>query len=460
MKALKYLTMLLLVPLATSCAEDDLSGDVRRERLHEVELTFGFRLDSSVGSRGARPLVSADDWQKVTDMRIYVFRSNSGANDASFVYYHPQVRDERTNQISEQPYFYVPEFEKNSEDVWSESVFEEHTYRIVPMLGEGYYRFLAVGRDDNPDSTPLEINWTEGVTSWDKAVMMNNGGTPRVTEIFTGYPMNADGSVKTMQVTAESVRINEHITCRRSVAGVFLYVKDIPVRLTTEYAWHAGGSPTGAISQDVRKGVECTVDEVAIVAAGYNPDVDLVKRRYVENPETFITDRSRFFATRIASVNIDKAGLRNTDKDGYYETAKYDGSFVLPMHLFKRSFKADYEGGEIADAGNYTVFDKSLYLCLFHISGSGQYYPIKMIPIKIDRSIIHDYESEGICSGDNAISEDGFHYNLVSNHVYCLGYRNVKNGDEDPISLRDVINKSELRIEVIGNWQADVDIEM
>lgn len=454
MRALKYIAMLLIVMMTTACSQNEQPDDNSRDELHKVRLTFDFKLDSSVESRSPRPLESSDDWQKVSDMRIYVFRSNSGINDASFVYYHPRVRDNRTNTITVQPYFQVPGFEKNSDEVWPESSFEEHTYRIEPMLGEGYYRFLAVGRDDNPDSSPLEINWTEGVTSWETAMMMNNGGNPRVTEVFTGYATNGDGTPKTIHLEGQE-SFSEQITCRRTVAGVFLYVRDIPVRLTTEYSWHAGGSPTGAISQDVEKGVECSVDEVAIVAAGYNADVNLAGRRH---GDTFITDNSRFFATRLASVGT--AGLKDDDHDGYYDSAEYNGSFVFPASLYDCTFTADYANGEIPDNGNYTIFDKSLYLCLFHISGSGQYYPIKMIPIKIARSYIHDSDSEGICAGDNAVSADRFHYNLVANHLYCLGYRNRTDGDEDPISLKDVIEKSELQITVIGNWQTDVDINM
>jgi len=453
MNALKYLTMLLIALLATSCSQDDLTTDDGDRPLHEVQLTFDFKLDSSIGTRASRPLQSADDWQKVSDMRIYVFRSSTGLDDGSFVYYQPTIRDDRTNEIATRPYLQVSGFEKRDEDIWKDKTFEQHTYRIVPMMENGYYRFLAVGRDDDPNNTPLKINWTPGVTTWETAAMQNESGHPRVTEVFTGYPMNDDGTVKTIHLIGKD-SFREHITCRRTVAGVFLYVRDIPVRLTTEYAWHGEGSSTGVISQDVEKGIECTVDEVAIVAAGYNADVNLMNRRH---GDTFINDQSRFFGTRIASVST--AGLEKDD-EGYYKGAVFDGNFVFPTHLYDTSFIADYTGGEKAEAGSYTVFDKSLYLCLFHISGSGKYYPIKMIPIKIARTETHDSDSEGICAGDNAISDDRLHYNLVANHLYCLGYRNIADGVEDPISLKDVINKSELQITVIGNWQADVDINM
>lgn len=454
MKALKYLTMLLIASLAASCSQDDSPIDDGHEQLHEVQLTFDLKLDSSVGTRASRPLISADDWQKVSDMRIYVFRSSTGLDDGSFVYYHPKVRDNLTNEISVTPYFQVPEFDKNGDGVWDKTEFEEHMYRIVPMLSNGYYRFLAVGRDDNESATPLNVNWTEGRTTWKTAVMANNGGTPRVTEVFTGYPMNADGTPKTIHLTAPE-SFTEEIMCRRTVAGVFLYVYNIPVRLSTEYAWYAGGSPTGAISQDVEKGVECSVDEVAIVAAGYNADVNLSSRRC---GDTFVSDNSRFYATRLASIST--AGLTPDTESGVYPDLVYAGSFVFPTSLYERSFTADYTGGEKADAGNFTVFDKSLYLCFFHISGSGQYYPIKMIPIKIVRSYTHDPDSEDICAGDNAISADGLHFNLVANHLYCLGYRNEKNSVEDPIDLKEALNKPALQITVIGSWQADVDIEM
>jgi len=455
MKALKYLTLLLLAPLAASCSQEGLTdADDGYGKLHEVRLTFDFTLDSSTGSRSPRPLETSDNWQKVSDMRIYVFRSSTGVTDESFVLYHPNVRDEATGRVSEQPYLQVTGFEKNSDDIWKEPTFEQHMYQIVPMLGEGYYRFLAVGRDDEAGNTPLELNWTKGLTSWRYAMMENTGGSPRVSEVFTGYPMNTDGTVRTIRVTGAD-SFTEHITCRRTVAGVLLYVKNIPVRLTTEYAWHGEGSPTGAISQDVEKGVECSVDEVAIVSAGYSGDVNLMSRRH---GDVFIKDQSRFKATRIAWVST--SGMETDETGNYYVNKAYSGSFVFPAPLYDKSFTADYAGGEKADAGNYTVFDKSLYLCFFHISGSGKYYPIKMMPIKIVRSDVSDSESESICAGDYVISADGLHYNLVANHLYCLGVRNEKNKEDDPIDLKDALKNPELKITVIGNWQADVDITM
>ena len=464
MKKILLHSFLLLTLLSGACSgmEDEAPLEIDGRHYFQAELKFNISVDPQASStRASRPLESSDCWQRVSDVKIYLFRSDTGEED-SFYYYFPTVRNSVTNTTTRQPYLAVDEFSKDSDDNWDDHISgnETHTYTISPLLENGYYRFLAVGRDDNPQTSPLTIDWQEGVTRWDEALMQNTAGHPRVTEIFSGYPTEAGGrEVSTLKIS-DRTPFNKTIVLHRAVAGVLLNVKNIPVRIQSDFSWYSVDPPTGVIRQDVEKNQFYNVNEVAIVCAGYYPTLDLVSRRWHE-PKPFQPDASRFFATRLAWVST-KGLTSTTDEYGntFYPQSLYHGNFVFPAKLVDRSFFADYTGGEKEDPENLTEFNRSLYLCFYTISRSGAYYPVKMIPIKIARTIIHDPEAEDNCAGDDVLDKTGTHFNLVANHIYCLGKRCVGDGTDIPIDLNDALNHPELEITVVGAWQVDVDIDM
>ncbi len=333
MKLFNLLILTLAAILAVGCSdknEDTPILTIDGEDLHPVNLEFDISIDPASLTR-SRELNSSECLQSVNDVRVYVFRSPSGA-EGTFTLYHPYVANANTGAVEKRPYFFVNDFMKGEGTIWDDhtSGHETHTITIRPMLGAGSYRFLAVGRDDNPESSPLKINWTEGVTKWEEALMENENGHPRVTEIFSGYPKEVGSkAVSTLQLPGE-VHFHEEIVLHRAVAGVLLHVKNIPQTLISDFAWYSKSSPTGIIRQDMEKGVEYKVAEVAIVAAGHYPTLNLVERRWSE-PRPFQTDDSRFFATRLAWIptkglkaEICEHGSR------VFNGSKATGNFVIP----------------------------------------------------------------------------------------------------------------------------------
>lgn len=463
MNSIKALLIAVPVLMALfSCQQWEETPQTQTQE-REVQLNIGFVLSSEISTRACRPLTSVDPWQRVTDMRVYLFRSESG-EDGTFKLYHPLMKNKITGVVEKQPYIYIPEFEKitgeDNEGSWKSPQDETHTYSLPSVLPDGYYRLLAVGFDD-PDKSPVKLNWTEDVTEWGNAVFTNESGTPVASEVFTGYPRDNDGNVKIIHVSEDNVSFNTTIVCRRAMAGVLLYLKNIPASVTAEIGWSGNnGSPTGIITSDLLEGTTgLKVYEAALVTVGYNPLCNAVSRHWTGD---FIYDNSRFKLTRLASVSINPD---DADADGYHNrTFKAVGNFVMPSatHTVKENpLVADYTGGMLYP--EKTSFDKSLYLCFFTKTASGYYYPLKLWPIKLVRSYIQDEELEDDCAGDLQLEgNDPYHYNLVANHLYCLGvYKDDKSADE-PVDLKRELDypQDDLTITVIGSWQWDVNIEM
>lgn len=463
MKTIKVL--LMAVPMALSlfsCVQDEGIQSEKTSK-HEVHLTMGFTLAADLSTRATRPLTSIDPWQRVTDMRVYVFRLDS--EDGTYKLYSPEVKD-NNGKIRKQPNIYISDFNKTHSDdndgIWKDPLEDEsHTYTITPMLPDGYYRLLAVGYDD-PNMSPVKLNWTEGKTTWETATLVNNSGSPVASEIFTGYPRDIYGNVQTLHVNPNSDDIYVEIKCRRTVAGVLLYLKNIPANYIAEDSWSGIGGGTGIITSDLIKGKDYKIHEVALVTIGHNPIVNAVSRHW-END--FVFDNSRFKLTRLASIEINPEEGEGDGEIKYIrKTFPAVGNFVMPSDTYiakDNPLVADYIGGLLDKDSR--KFDKSLYLCFFTKTGSGLYYPVKLWPVKLVRSNIQDVESEDLCAGELMLQPDNpFNYNLVANHLYCLGMYKADGSIDQPVDLEKERNEHNetVNIVVIGSWQYEINIEM
>lgn len=462
-KTIKVLLMAVPMVLTLfSCSHEE-EMVIENSSKQKVNLTIGFTLSTDIKTRDMRPLNSIDAWQRVSDMRVYVFRSDN--EDGPFTLYRPETKT-ITGQLQRQDYLYIPAFEKvateDNDGIWREPEDEEHTYYLAPMLKEGFYRLLAVGFDD-PDKSPVKIDWKEYKTTWEDAILSNVSGTPVASEIFTGYPRDKKGNVETLRIDADTEDVEVEIICRRSVAGVLLYVKNIPSHYKAEYGWSGIAGGTGIITSDLIAGNNYAIYEVALVTVGYNPLCNAVSRHWEDD---FKYDNSRFRLTRLASIELDPDD--GDVENGYHrEYFPAVGNFVMPSETYKAKDQpliANYEGGML-EAEDHPL-NRSLYLCFYTKTGSGLYYPLRLWAVKLVRSYTQDEDSEDLCAGDlNLQADNPFNYNLVANHLYCLGrYKDQGTRDDDkPVDLEKEITEhggDNLIIEVLGNWQYEINIEM
>ena len=449
---------------AAGCTQSDISDPIPSGNLNEVTVSFNLSLEAN-GTRETRKLDSSDCAQHVTDMRIYVFRSSTGGNDASFTYYRPQV----AGSEDPQDYFKVDAFDKEDPIIGDNT--EEHKYFISPRLPNGYYRFLAVGRDDDADTDAdnISIAW-DASTTWTDAVISTTD--PYLSgEIFTGYPRIEGNQPMTYYVGNDTGGFTSTINLYRAVAGILLYVENIPDELPSEFSWNA--TRIGEITDEegnkqeteelytiIKAEDKCEISEIAVVAPGYNNKMNLWSRHWVEN--SFMAETGLFTATKLVSIPVTDIRAEETkDSDGYYNVRRRLGSFVLPSQLAGRQVELTYIP-DAEDAQEVTYFfPASMYLAFF-TEKEGKKYPVKMLPICDSAQTSHIPGGPSFYTSDELVVRRT-QYNLICNNIYCLGdYRNEGSNPpiDNPIDLKEVINKPELKITVIGNWQADVDINL
>lgn len=462
-----YSAVTVMALLAGGCTQTDGSDPVTSDYLNEVNLSFNLAVNAN-GKRQTRKLESSDCGQHVTDMRIYVFRSSTGGNDASFTYYRPQV----AGSDGAQDYFKVEAFDKDL-PIIGDGV-EEHPYSIRPRLPKGYYRFLAVGRDDDaaePDVNNISITWDES-TTWSDAIISSTD--PYLSgEVFTGYPCGEGNKPLTYYVGDYTNYFKSTINLYRAVAGILLYVENIPDELPSDFSWNA--THTVEITDEegnkeesdelytiIEKDKEYEISEIAVVAPGYNNKMNLWSRHWLEN--SFIAETGLFTATRLVSIPVTDIRAEEEEKkddDGYYNVRRKLGSFVLPSQLAGRQVVLTYVPDD-TEAQDITYhFPASMYLAFF-TEIDGKKYPVKMLPISDSEQTSHLPGGPSFYTAEE-LAVKRTQYNLICNNIYCIGDYRTEGPNppiDNPIDLKEVINKPELNITVIGNWQADVDINL
>lgn len=452
--------LLWIVPalIAGGCSEAELpKPDDSSPRLCQVEITFDLGGEAFTNapnntedetalrtfipdgrmlpqSEPPRILLSSNNWQQVNDVRIYVFRKD---DNGRFTYYRPL-----TESGSRQEYLSVDDFrlkfDRSPWIVWwggPDDRNESHRFVGRLQLETGEYRFLALARDDrnvgkpiladpnvaNPDIAGTDGGWTpwsEGVTTLDEATLACSDINPVVasTELFAGC------TSETLTVDGSSHSFFRSILLERAVAGILLYVEDIPATLK---AYDPDEEvPTGIIpSQYEYRVVSLAVahgtilsDQVRIAdREAMDGRLSVPRYNFAFNPPT--PDHV------LLKIDIpEQATVRN----GFYENTSPDnerhpnslctGSFVMPQ-------RANTPSPSQAE-----TYDKSLYL-VFYGRGlySGEEFALAWMPIRLE----------------SGAGYDPLYYPILPNHFYSIGRRlfagdgsNLPDEEDVPINLR------------------------
>lgn len=448
MKHLKILAISLSLLLASVGCSDELhdqSGGSVTGKIREVEITFNLGVNAGLQTRTQRPLESSDNWQRVSNMRIYVFRSETEGNDADYTYYKPDVYDVQTGQTIKKDYFNVEQFGGKGDVIWGQNgeEDEEHSYSIKPLLPEGHYKFLAIGRDDitetdnskivisdpnldfpeeypeefvdhinqqereNVKALELSPKWEEGKTSLDKALLRSS--QYRASEVFSGCSEN-------IYVNEKSKGFQKRIELKRTVAGILLYVKNVPKKAVAMATIKQVDEWNDEI-EVVIKDNEYPVDQIGIASVAYSRDVTLSERQPTGNSVLNASWSIPFYTSYVGGKPNNEGRLLS-------------GNFVIPQPIHDK----------VLDIGDEKLAN-ALYLVYYtnsHEGGGNQLTAFHWRAIR--------------CVSDNGEAHigDAYKFPIQANHFYSLG---EKNKDTDkPIDLGEE-DGVELTITVHADWE-------
>lgn len=238
----KSINIILAASLLMSCSASNDAPDTLADGSHAVKLDMTVGVSAGLVT-GSRELDTWDGAQQVNDMRIYVFRcpaDKKGTSDEAYTYCTP-IGTEAANK----GYYSVDAF-KNTTPYYSaehQNMPEQHSYTFEPYLQNGYYyQFLAIGRDDKNATKKVltEPEFTENVTKLEDAKIAlteeeknsANLGILNTTELFSGILQDENTHEEApVLVTEETKYFHRTLTASRNVAGLMIYVENIPAKV-------------------------------------------------------------------------------------------------------------------------------------------------------------------------------------------------------------------------------------
>lgn len=239
----KSINIILAASLLMSCSASNDAPDTLADGSHAVKLSMRVGVSAGVVT-GSRELDTWDGAQQVNDMRIYVFRcpvEKKGTSEEAYTYCIPIE-----TEAAKKGYYSVDAF-NNREPYYSaehQNMPEQHLYTIEPYLQNGYYyQFLAIGRDDKYATKKVltEPKFTENVTKLkdarialtEEAKNSAKLGILNTTELFSGILQDEKTPVL---VTEETKYFHRTLTASRNVAGLMIYVENIPAKVESNAA--------------------------------------------------------------------------------------------------------------------------------------------------------------------------------------------------------------------------------
>ena len=239
--------IILATSLLMSCSASNDTPDTLADGSHSVKLEMRVGVSAGVVT-DSRELDTWDGAQQVNDMRIYVFRcpaEKKGTSEEAYTYCAPVETEAAKNG-----YYSVDAF-NNREPYYSaehQNMPEQHSYTIEPYLQNGYYyQFLAIGRDDKYATNKVltEPKFTENVTKLEDARIAlteqakNSAklGILNTTELFSGILQDEKTHEEApVLVTEETKYFHRTLTASRNVAGLMIYVENIPAQVESNAA--------------------------------------------------------------------------------------------------------------------------------------------------------------------------------------------------------------------------------
>lgn len=246
----KSIHIILAASLLMSCSAGNDAPDTLADGSHAVKLEMRVGVSAGVVT-GSRELDTWDGAQQVNDMRIYVFRcpeAKKGTPEEAYTYCTPIE-----TEAAQKGYYTVDAF-NNTTPYYSaehQNMPEQHLYTFEPYLQNGYYQFLAIGRDDKYATTKVltEPNFIENETKLEDARIAlteqaknsANPGILNTTELFSGILQDENTHEAPVLVTEETKYFHRTLTASRNVAGLMIYVENIPAQVESNAA--GAGSP-------------------------------------------------------------------------------------------------------------------------------------------------------------------------------------------------------------------------
>lgn len=384
----KSINIILAASLLMSCSASNDAPDTLADGSHAVKLDM--IVGVSAGVVGSRELDTWDGAQQVNDMRIYVFRcpaDKKGTSEEAYTYCTP-IGTEAANK----GYYSVDAF-KNTTPYYSaehQNMPEQHSYTFEPYLKNGYYyQFLAIGRDDKNATKKVltEPKFTENETKLEDARIAlteeaknsANPGILNTTELFSGILQDENTHEEApVLVTEETRYFHRTLTASRNVAGLMIYVENIPAQVESNAA---GDEST----------VTFTPTSLSVVATGITTET-LIRQKQAPADAESLTYQT------LGTIDLTSNGWTVDAKENIFKRAEDSQKGWKANSYMISNFMMPTPEEKMQKSKNSAENETTFYL----LYTDGTHYR-------------YDNIRKSTTTGDK------FKFPIEANHLYCLG---------------------------------------
>lgn len=383
----KSINIILAASLLMSCSASNDAPDTLADGSHAVKLDM--TVGVSAGVVGSRELDTWDGAQQVNDMRIYVFRclaKKKGTPEEEYTYCIPIE-----TEAAKKGYYSVDAF-KNTKPYYSaehHNMPEQHSYTFEPYLQNGYYQFLAIGRDDKYATKKVltEPEFTENETKLEDARIAlteeeknsANLGILNTTELFSGILQDENTHEEApVLVTEETKYFHRTLTPSRNVAGLMIYVENIPAQVESNAA------------DDVRP-VTFTPTSLSVVATGISTETLIRKKQAPADAEPLTYQT-------LGTIDLTSNGWTVDAEENIFKRAEDSQKGWKANSYMISNFMMPTPEGKMQKSKNSAENETTFYL---HYT-DGTYHR-------------YDNIRKSTTTGDK------FKFPIEANHLYCLG---------------------------------------
>ena len=435
MKTTSFIPLFLLSALTVlgSCiSPQDEAGDCTD--CNQQQIILQVQENSAATTRAGRPLYSNEPNQLVDHVALFIcYYDNEGDNKPDnrivAVQHITDWEEESTEYDNGRSYHLnlmgsnrVPEGEANYKIYAIGYTQHESNTSAYTYDGKSLHEYLAslkAGSDFPKNLLTLSLRSTPG------------------EEIFAGINTETDGLIHSNEAGGFTTRVVLH----RQVAGVYMYVKDIPQRdQATEL--HL----TAACDND---GLVLGLFDNNEYTNGQSKDSEYVVNGTASNNTINNEKRATLCTIDLNAWKEENGTWKNpydaTNQNPAFQSGSYfAGSFVIP-------FAAPTETS--ATSLQLELYGKNTTLL--------QTWKVKLPDedTQVKEFLRYEYEwKDGKFVSDN-VTETQEAYSLLRNHLYCIGTKNKDGSTEDdkPISLSD---GNEIILKVIAEWDIIYDMQL
>lgn len=391
--------------LFSACSSDDavVSTEGQNEAVQQIVLQVASSGDG-LSTRAGRPLYSSEALQTIQNVRVLIYKNETGGGEKTIVY------DKKLN--------------------WKESTIyktnghgRQFTISLKgnDRLDAGNYKIMAVGYSDNSDYTyALDVTSTEALTggTYNDITATLKAGKKDAEEVFAGDATLTIGDDKKITNLTQGEDDGVAVTLHRQVAGSFGYFCNIPAKVGDKTAATlrlvVRGKNDMLTFKDFNSSFTTTGSTIKSYVNGSK------SKGATFTPDAQFKDGDNGYVLYSIDLNTWFPG-GDQNKDGLLNAE--DTNWDHPTDVKTQVVKGSVFGSNFVIPFKYTDGKSTMELQLLDTAGS----IIKTWTVSIPESDLNKVAANG-----NVADVSASIFNVVRNHMYNLGVKTSNGTTTDP----------------------------